>query len=567
MKPSWTWPGTARRRAGPDTARWLLTGWLVLLGLTGIDFDARGASEDANVRIGEAIYRHGLLGTGQPLQGSRAEDGPVVSGADAACVNCHQRSGLGTAEANVSIPPVTGRYLFHPRAERGDEFYLPYVPGVRSNREPYTEDTLVRALRDGIDAQGRPLSYLMPRFALNDADAAALVAYLKSLDMPRPPGVTDTVLHFATIVTPDADPVKRDGVLDVLQHYFTDKNSFQFGPSARLQSSGKTMYSKTMYMVNRRWQLHIWTLTGPPSTWGAQLDRHFAQEPVLAVVSGIGGAVWAPVHDFCERQAVPCLFPNVDAPTYEAGDFYTLYFSRGVLLEAELMSKAILDARRGAAAPSVAQIYRDGDSGAAAAAALEAALAPAGVAVRNHVIPAGADAAQLRAAVRKAGHASALALWLRPADLAALGDAPLAGDVYLSGLMGGLDDSPLPTAWRERARMTYPFDLPDKRLVRVDYALGWLSIRHVPIVSQRVQVDTYLACGLLAEALSHMRDTFVPAYLVEELQSMVEHRVITGYYPHLALGTGQTFASKGGYLVQLPSSGGRLVADSAWVVP
>jgi hypothetical protein len=33
--------------------------------------------------------------------------------------------------------------------------------------------------------------------------------------------------------------------------------------------------------------------------------------------------------------------------------------------------------------------------------------------------------------------------------------------------------------------MTYPVDLPEKRLVRVDYALGWFNIRHIPIVGSR----------------------------------------------------------------------------------
>jgi hypothetical protein len=32
------------------------------------------------------------------------------------------------------------------------------------------------------------------------------------------------------------------------------------------------------------------------------------------VVSGLGGSNWAPVHQFCERRQLPCLFPNVDAP-------------------------------------------------------------------------------------------------------------------------------------------------------------------------------------------------------------------------------------------------------------
>jgi hypothetical protein len=138
----------------------------------------------------------------------------------------------------------------------------------------------------------------------------------------------------------------------------------------------------------------------------------------------------------------------------------------------------------------------------------------------------------------------------------------------MSGLMGGLERSPLPSSWRDRTRLAYPFDLPQRRVVRVDYPLGWFRIRHIPVVAEQVQADTYLACGLLAEALSHMVDTFVRPYLIEQLQSMIEHRVVTGYYPHLTLASNQHFASKGGYVVRFDASQGtKIVADSDWIVP
>jgi hypothetical protein len=50
-----------------------------------------------------------------------------------------------------------------------------------------------------------------------------------------------------------------------------------------------------MFLVNRRWQLHVWRLTGAPAAWPAQLARHMAEEPVLAIVSGLGGTTWAPI--------------------------------------------------------------------------------------------------------------------------------------------------------------------------------------------------------------------------------------------------------------------------------
>jgi hypothetical protein len=537
-----------------------------------VGWASAASSAERIVAAGESIYRSGVLGSGASLEATREAGGPAIRGAEAACVNCHQRSGFGVAHQESSpvaaagpgaIPPIAGPYLFgtHKGHKEKD---LPYVDGMRADREPYTDSTLARAIREGIDSEGQPLSYLMPRFALGDADMAALIAYLKTLDPARVPGVTDTVLHFATIVTPDADPAKRRGMLEVLEKYFAERNSRQMVPSARLQASGRTQYSRTMFMVHRQWQLHVWELTGPPATWQAQLSERLDKEPVLAVVSGVGGSDWAPVHEFCERRGLPCLFPNVEVPVESQDDFYDLYLSRGVLLEADLIAAKIHDSAR-TPAPVVHQIYRVGDSGGPAARKLAADLERRGLTVHDHVLR--PDGGGLSEAVRAAAGADALVLWLRAPDLASLADPPQ-GAVFISGLMGGLERAPLPASWRQRTDMAYPFDLPQKRVVRVDYPLAWFRIRNIPVVDEQVQADTYLACGLLSEVLSHMVDTFVRPYLIERLQSMVEHRVVTGYYPRLTLAENQHFASKGGYLVRFAASEGTgLVADSDWLAP
>jgi len=517
---------------------------------------------------GESIYLHGVVGSGAPLRGTREADGITTQGAEAACVNCHQRSGLGSKEGNLFIPPITGDYLFQPRDRRAGDPILPYVESMH-NRGPYTDVTLARAIREGLDSDGRSLSTLMPRFALDESDMAALAQYLKRLGVRRSPGVTDGVLHFATIFTPDADPVKRGGVLDVLTHYVTEKNSFPFGPSPRMVTSGKTAYSKSMYMANLRWQLHVWQLTGPAPTWRAQLEQHLRDEPVFAVLSGLGGSNWAPVHQFCEQNALPCLFPNVEVPVEADGDFYSLYFSKGVLLEAELIGTQVLGLEKDSPGLVVEQIYRSGDSGEPAARALAAELKTHGVTVHNHALAAGAAGHALGAALHAQGKARVLVLWLRAADVAALGSPPAARTrVYMSGLMGGLEDSPLPASWRERTSLAYPFDLPDRRGVRLDYPLGWFSFRHIPIVALQVQADTYLACSLVSEVTKQLADSYVRPYVIEQLQGMLEHRLVTGYYPHLALAYHQRFASKGGYIAHFSAAAGtHLIADGDWIVP
>jgi len=511
--------------------------------------------------LGEAIYRNGVLASGKPLVGTH-RTGVRRQGADAACVNCHRRSGLGAVEGRSAIPPITARYLFRPRAAKLEDLDLPFVEGIRPDRDPYTEATIARAIRDGLNSEGAPLGDLMPRFALNDADMAALIAHLKRLDQRHVPGVSGTVLHFATIITPDADPVKRKGMLDVLEHYFKDKNAVQ-RETPRLRSTRVMMFK-----VNRIWELHVWELTGEPSTWEQQLKEKIAKEPVFAVISGLAGKTWAPVHAFCEHAAVPCLFPNVEVPVDAEQDFYSVYLSKGVLLEAQLIGSRILDPKRDKSVKTVHQVYRAGDTGGAAAAALATLLKTRGVTVVNHSLLQSAAKEDVAKSIGKTTGADALVLWLRRDDVAALGAAPSAANVYLSGLMGGLERTPLPLDWRTRTRLAYPFDLPEQRRVRVNYPLGWFKIRGIPVVDEQVQADTYLACGILSEAINHMVDTFVRDYLLERIEGMLEHRIITGYYPRLTLAAKQRFASKGGYLVRFAdASSARLIADGDWVVP
>ena len=526
------------------------------------------AAQPPDSPVGAKIYLSGVLGSGQPVVGARKESEPLT-GPQAACANCHRHSGLGSQEGRAIIPPVTGQFLFHVLDGGREEIELPYVPGARPDRKPYTDETLARAIREGVDSEGRTMSTLMPRYALDDVDFAALVVHLRSFDRRRVPGVSDTELRFATIITPDADPAKRRAMLDVLQHFFDDRNNTQRLPSSQsMMPSGNAFRVKGMFKVTRRWVLQIWEPTGPKSTWTAQLTQKFAEQPVFAVLSGLGGD-WTPVQAFCEQNAVPCLFPNVDLPPADADQgFYSLYFSRGVRLEADLIGQALTQPGAGPAVTEVRQVYRQSDIGEAAAAQLAATLQSAGIHASGHVLPAATSSKALADIVRDVPAGAALVLWLRPADIASLAGATPPERVYLSELMSEADSKPLPLEWRHAAHIAYPFDLPEFRRVRVDYARGWFRARGIPLVDELVQADTYLACGLASETLKHMIDTFVPDYLIERLEDTAEHRIITGYYPRLTLGPHQRFASKGGFLVHLDApTGVRPIPDGPWVAP
>jgi len=74
------------------------------------------------------------------LRGERAGGAPV-EGSDAACVNCHRRSGLGASEGRGFIPPITGQFLFHQQSGDREDRNLPYVEGAL-HEIAYALDTL-----------------------------------------------------------------------------------------------------------------------------------------------------------------------------------------------------------------------------------------------------------------------------------------------------------------------------------------------------------------------------------------------------------------------------------------
>jgi hypothetical protein len=518
------------------------------------------AASAEQLQAAERLYRQGVLPSGKPLLAER-EGAKPMQGQAAACVNCHLRSGLGTVEGRILIPPITAKYLFRPVSASAVTMAQPPTNARGTMRSRYTAATLARAIREGIDPDGRRFDYLMPRYALDDASMSVTIDYLRQFGRGPVPGVGGETLDFATIITPDADSTERQGMLDVLGHCF-GANDAPVRDQAPLQRAGMRI------PAGHGWHLHVWELTGPSEGWEQQLRQHFAAEPVFAVISGLGREDWSPVHRFCQEHSVPCLLPNVDLPVVAEDDFYPVYFSKGVLLEAQIFASR-LQPQAQSAARRVIQVFRADDIGSAGAAALQQASTTSGLQWREHPLKPDAPASELVQALNEAQPKDAIVLWLRPHDLKELPETPPPGAaVFISGLMADLEQAPLAPAWRRVARMSYPLELPGLRALGMGFAQGWFGYYRIPVVAERVQTDTYLACEILAEAAGHMVNNWLPDRLVELVEIELGHRLVNGYYPRLGLAPGQRFASKGGYLARFEgASGTRLVADGDWIVP
>ena len=337
--------------------------------------DSRGAepaaalSAQEKIRLGERIYREGILSSGEPVKAVVQRDVPVT-GTMFSCASCHMRGGHGSFEGNVITPPATGRLLYQPYfngVELSRENWLNIPANFRPepSRPAYTDDTLADALRSGIDPAGRELDYVMPRYQVDDGDMEYLIAYLKTFSTTPSPGVTATTLRFATVVAGEVSPEDRAAMLIPLESYVRDRNS---QATVRKTRTSSRWGVEEMNLSSRRLALSVWELKGPPENWRRQLDEYYRKEPVFALIGGISNGEWRPVHEFCETNRIPSILPVTNFPVISESDWYTLYFSKGIFQEGEAAARFLRRNEDLHPDDTVIQIFRETREGRAAAA-------------------------------------------------------------------------------------------------------------------------------------------------------------------------------------------------------
>lgn len=543
---------------------------------------ATAEKRPADVEAGRVLYLEGRTAAGAPLAATTSGDAQG-SGANFACVNCHRPSGLGASEGNTYVLPVTGNFLFAPRElnrtrDFGRLFHETRTPEfVARMRQPrmrpaYAQETLLRALREGIDPAGQAFDPVMPRYDISERDVANLSAYLRTLSARPDPGVDATTVHIATIVSDTVDAPARAAMLKVMQTYVDWLNLALANDRSRGQFS--PYYHSDLVTYYRRWKLHVWELHGPAASWPEQLARKYREQPVFFVASGLVDGPWGPVADFCDRERLPCLFPNTELPrTARASNAYSFYFSRGLELEGQAL--AIHLARTLPAGKTVAQIHIADESGSTPALAFAAALRAQQPLRRLQTVEV-KDAAGLPAALRRLLRENpdlgAVALWPGPHAVAAvklvreLGELPVTVALPSAALPLWAEGGGTTGASRDRVVFAYPYELPSVNYPRAFVIRAWMRSYGITLTHPRLQMQTYYTMTLADVAFRALVGDYYRDYFDEFIESEAESNLNPGTHPALALGPGQRFASKGAYVV-VPEAAGGIRALSEWIIP
>ncbi len=525
-------------------------------------------SRDEALRVGERIYREGILSSGKPLEGVVKGDIPV-EGHMFSCQSCHMRAGLGSFEGGVYSPPVNGNTLFRPLKFVYKGIVQEQVP---PRRPAYSDATLAEVIRFGNDPGGRIINDVMPRYQLDDQEMASLIAYLKSLSSHFSPGVTETTLRFATIVTDEVGEKERAAMLAPLESYVRNKNTladyFETQAGFKSRRMAVAMLGGAEPAL-RKLSLTCWLLKGAPKTWRSQLEEYYRKEPVFALIGGITTGEWRPIHQFSEENQIPCLFPDTDYPVISKSDWYTLYLSKGYYQEGEGAARYLNGRRELHEGSGVVQIVRESREGQALAAGFletwrelghEAPLTvrlKAGEAVPKGVMD----------KLTAKGRPAVLLLWDDSDALPVLGQFAAAHDrpemVFVSSTYLGKKMTSMDDASRAFTYITYPYRLPEE--IAPLPAAPQMARKVFKADPTRGENQSYAVTQLLNMVFMNIRGNYYRDYLLDLIDCIMDQEV--PLYERLSFGPGQRYASKGCYIVQLAKGETpRLIRRSDWVM-
>jgi len=539
---------------------------------------AMTASEQ--LRLGERMYREGLLPSGEPMQAYVKGDIPAP-GTAFSCVSCHMKSGLGSVEGGVFTPPTNGKTLFQPRdmpgagnnrrnagmtMTSGKDKTLPAIQPLPA-RPAYSETTLADVLRGGRDPSGRTLNMLMPRYRLADSDMSILISYLEQLSSDYSPGVSREFIHFATIIVEGVPKDQVAAMMEPLESFVRSANKQQVD----LEAQRARLREKYMEPTYRRVRLSSWLLKGTPDTWQGQLEEYYRKEPVFALVAGISPGEWGPIHKFTEENGIPCILPNTDFPIVSADNRYTLFFSKGFAQEGEMAARYLISQDMPLASGKIVQLVDNSRQGEILAEAFSQTITgqglPAPLTARQD--SSAAITEEYLQTILEKEKPDILAIWADAAALHLVDKASTDGRtipvIMASSSLLGKDLWSIPSRIRANTYITYPFRLPQdearfERLLKPADNKGRMSDE-----ARIVQGRTYSSLRVLTQALREMKGEFYRENLMDVIG--MQQDIQLPLYERLSFGPDQRYASKGCYIVQLsPGDKPELMKKSDWVI-
>ena len=493
------------------------------LALAGI---GAGAAElDARELAGRQIFLKGTSPSGARITALLGTSGLELSGEAIACGNCHGEDGRGRAEGGVV--PSSIEWL---------ELVKPYGHDHEGQRRhgAFDEQSLQRAVMQGLDPAGNALGSAMPRYTMSAHDFGSLVAYLKKLESDLDPGLSMGTLRIGTLLPPQGRMGDLGRVVrDLLVAYFADLNT----------RGG---------IHGRQLELVVEPLPEDLAQAPARARTLLTERNVFAVLAPVSAGIELGLAEAAHSAQVPVIGPLTLYPeAAQASNPYVFHLLPGVDDMARLLARHAARELKLAERPIVLW-HADSTDGIARARQIETGLRESGW--RSPILlplPArGASHDALAATMKARGAASVLVL-ATGAEVGALAASLARADwtphLLVPGALASRELLALPAAFRDHVTLAYPTAPGNQRESALRELARLLQGQAGARAHQPSLVSAYAAALLMVEGLKRTGRDLSRRKLLATLETVQSFD--TGLTPRLSYNADRRIGALGGYLV------------------
>jgi ABC-type branched-subunit amino acid transport system substrate-binding protein len=501
----------------------------------------RGLSPQA--QRGKQIYLKGESREGGEIKVGLGSDNIEVPAAAFACANCHGLKGEGASEGGLQPPPITWATLTAPHTSAL----------TRRERAPYTEETLARAIRTGLDPAGARLHPGMPQYEMTAGQMADLIAYLKQIgqadDLEAGLDENRIKLGAALPLTGPLAPVGED-IKATIDAYFAEVNA-QGG-----------VYGRQLELVAADSQ-------GDPVHTLQATKRLVEQDNVFALVGSFEPRGSAQVNEYLRQSETVLVGPVTLSPRLTSPPNPSIFYLLPTFSD---QARVLVDfaAAKSANRPArVALIYAGSefDADALAGLHLQTKLYPMEIVFeygyesgRFSAERVGAPLAQSRPDyIFFFGGAEQFTTLARAVDATKL-RAPL----FSSVVMVGRAAFDVPAAVAAQTFLAYPAALPATRSDLADF-LAVMQSRGVKLRSPAFQAVAFGAAKTLVEAAKISGREITRPALLSALEQLRDYQ--TGVVPPLTFGPNRRIGADSCLIVGIDLSNKQYVPMGARLTP
>lgn len=484
-------------------------------------------------RHGRRIYLRGESTSGRALTVTIGDDSIELPATTLPCASCHGADGRGRPEGGVIPSDLTWAALTKP--------YGHSHPAGRVH-PAFTEQSLERAIVEGIDPAGHKLSPVMPKYQMSRADMNDLLAYLRRLADDRDPGVTDTTITVGTLL-PTTGPMAETGqaMREVLTAYFADLN----------QQGG---------IYQRRLELQI----APPE----QAQQFLASESVFALVGAMPAGAEQEVATLVSREETPLIAPYTLNPQLTSPpERHTFYLLAGLPEQVRGLAKFAAQQMNPIQTKAALIVLEDARANELADAMVVQCQQLGWKNIKRYTYPRGQwQADTLVKQLQQEGMGLVFFLGASGDETTLLNEAARINYLFPLYLPGSLAAratlGAIPTL-QQKIYLAYPTSPGDQTPAAWSEFQALLARHHIAPRHTAAQLSAYVAARLFAEGLKRAGRELTREKLLTALEGLYEFD--TGLTPRLTFGPNRRIGALGVHIVTFDRTKKAFVPAGNWV--